>query len=227
MYYMGLGTMDQMVHNLTLSYTSRGIAEPGARNLAEEEVVEFEWTDGQPIHIERIAPIGHRLKKSYENTGGKILWKKEHGGAYYFEVGKYMLTCGSHILHVADTEQECLDALNEHSGHIERFKSMVSAMGWNEMEAWFEGEHGYPLPARECGEERVSTVRTAASARGWEATIRTIDHPSRPIKLARIYSDEHGYTYGPHTKTEAAAITSAYGVAVARWLPARELQKAA
>lgn len=226
MYYMGLGTTEEMVRNLTLSYSSRGINESGARRLAEEEVMVFEYTEGQKLRIEKIIPRRKKLGKYSASTGGNVLWKVENGVHVYFPVGAHMLTCGQHILHVATSPERAWAAWSGYEEHLDAVEEIRKALTFEAMSLWFASEHGYPLPARDQADHMMQVVAGAIKAQGWTFSTRRFDHAGVPAWLACVEAKE-GRAYNTHHEREDLALLTAYGQAVARWVPDGLLLKAA
>lgn len=121
MYYVGLGTPEEMIENLTRSYTARGVEEISARRLAEKDVADIRADQDSDMHIVQVSPLRFTRRRGMSRTlasQGNILWKEENGARLYFPVGSYMLVRGSYIFHVAASLDEISEAIMAHNDRI-------------------------------------------------------------------------------------------------------------
>lgn len=204
MYYVGMGTMAQMIANLTLSYASRRLANP--KELAVRDVYKLEHSEGE-VEIVRIQKRKKALRRSTEATRGNILWKVDDGAEYYFPAGSYMLVRDEFICSVASDPHTLWAEWEAYQEQISRHNEYLSSTSFYDLSSWFQEVHGAPLPAREHAEQIYSAVDAAITSNGWAGSAQLMDDPAGYLACIETQS---GHVYADHQSRPDLALLIAY-----------------
>lgn len=207
MYYVGMGTMAQMIAHLTLSYASRRLVD--ARAMAERDIYKLEYSEIKKgdLQIVRIQKRMKALRRSTGFTGGHILHKVVDGVSYHFRAGSYLLVRDEFIYNYANNPETLWVEWEAYQEQINRHNEYLSRASFSDLSSWFQQVHGAPLPAREHAEQIYADVEAAITSNGWAGSAQLMEDPAGYLACIET---QGGHVYADHQSRPDLALLIAY-----------------